>query len=210
MHTRSSSSRSAAEAARASRGSRTLQRWPAATRLLASAEFGDQLILEEFLAGEEVTVTVMPPSSGRGPRFRAGAPWVLPPVRRFNHQQGVAPYNGAVAVTRNSAVIDPAMEATPPLQALEAACIQAARLVEAMAPIRIDCRADAGGVYRLFDLNMKPNMTGAGRPGRDDQDSLTAIGARRLGMNYTDLLLEMLRGAWRLDRGARPARRTGS
>lgn len=181
----------------------------AATRLLASAEFGDQLILEEYLAGEEVTVTVMPPSSGRCPRSRAGAPWVLPPVRRFNHQQGVAPYNGVVAVARNSAAIDPAMEATPPFQALEAACIQTARLVEAMAPIRIDCRADANGVYRLFDLNMKPNMTGAGRPGRDDQDSLTAIGARRLGMNYTDLLLEMLRGAWRLHRGT-PMRRTGS
>jgi D-alanine-D-alanine ligase len=181
----------------------------AATRLLASAEFGDQLILEEYLAGEEVTVTVMPPSSGACPRSRADMPWTLPPVRRFNHQQGVAPYNGVVAVTRNSAAIDAAIEATPAFEALEAACIQAARLVEAMAPIRIDCRADARGVYRLFDLNMKPNMTGAGRPGREDQDSLTAIGARGLGMSYTDLLVEMLRGAWRLHRGT-PMRRAGS
>jgi hypothetical protein len=181
----------------------------AAAQLLACAEFGDQLILEECLAGEEVTVTVMPPSSGTCSRSRADMPWVFPPVRRFNHQHGVAPYNGVVAVTRNSAVIDAATEATPPFQALEAACIQAARLVEAMAPIRIDCRADASGVYRLFDLNMKPNMTGAGRPGRDDQDSLTAIGARGLGMNYTGLLVEMLRGAWRLHRGM-PTRRAGS
>lgn len=50
---------------------------------------------------------------------------------------------------------------------------------------------------RLFDLNMKPNMTGAGRPGRDDQDSLSAISARAVGWDYGDLLLRMLDGAWR-------------
>ena len=49
--------------------------------------------------------------------------------------------------------------------------------------MRIDCRADRDGEYRIFDLNMKPNVTGVGRPGRADQDSLSLIAARdRLGL----------------------------
>jgi hypothetical protein len=49
----------------------------------------------------------------------------------------------------------------------------------------------------LFDANLKPNLTGAGRPGRDDQDSLTMIAARALGWSYGDLVEEILRTAWR-------------
>ena len=44
---------------------------------------------------------------------------------------------------------------------------------------------------------MKPNMTGAGRPGRDDQDSLSAIAARGMGWDYADLLMAMLNCAWK-------------
>ncbi|PNP81819.1 hypothetical protein FNYG_04845 [Fusarium nygamai] len=46
-------------------------------------------MVEEYLAGEEATVTVMPPTS------RGGSYWALPVVTRFNHIHGVAPYNGA-------------------------------------------------------------------------------------------------------------------
>lgn len=52
--------------------------------------------------------------------------------------------------------------------------------------------ADAEGVFRLFDLNMKPNMTGPGRPGRGDQDCLSALAARAEASTYADLLLAML------------------
>lgn len=45
---------------------------------------------------------------------------------------------------------------------------------------------------------MKPNMTGAGRPGRSDQDSLSAIAARAAGWSYADLLVAMLGSAWRI------------
>jgi hypothetical protein len=48
----------------------------------------------------------------------------------------------------------------------------------------------------MFDLNMKPNMTGAGRPGREDQDSLSCMAAREIGWSYGDLLVNMLRQAW--------------
>ncbi|WP_311269132.1 biotin carboxylase [Sphingobium sp. WCS2017Hpa-17] len=160
----------------------------AAAGLIADAKFGDTLIVEEYLAGEEVTVTVMPPVDGA---YRA-----LRPVRRFNQKDGVAPYNGDVAVTANSVAIEAAELASPAVQTMLDACIRAAALVGARAVIRIDCRADASGDYKLFDLNMKPNMTGPGRPGRDDQDCLSAIAARADGMDFAQLLEGMLEGAW--------------
>lgn len=160
----------------------------AATVLIADAKFGDTLIVEEYLAGEEITVTVMPPVDGV---YRA-----LRPIRRFDQKDGVAPYNGDVAVTANSVAIDVEELASPAVQAMLDACVKAAALVGARAVIRIDCRADARGAYKLFDLNMKPNMTGPGRPGRDDQDCLSAIAARADGMNFAQLLEGMLAGAW--------------
>ncbi|MCP3097848.1 hypothetical protein LZ198_03050 [Myxococcus sp. K15C18031901] len=92
--------------------------------------------------------------------------------------------------------MSPEEREAPAVAALLANCVEAARCVEARAPIRIDCRADAEGVFRLFDLNLKPNMTGAGRPGREDQDSLSAIAARAMGWSCADLLLHMLADAW--------------
>ena len=40
-----------------------------------------------------------------------------------------------------------------------------AQFLKATAPIRIDCREDANGVIKAIDINMKPSMTGPGRPG---------------------------------------------
>jgi D-alanine-D-alanine ligase-like ATP-grasp enzyme len=155
--------------------------------LIASRAFGDQAIIEQYLGGEELTLTVLPDDAG---------PLVLPPVRRFNHLDGIAPYNGAVAVTSNSAALTDEEAQAPEVQAVIAACAQAYEQVGARAAIRIDCRADSSGKYHLFDLNMKPNMTGAGRPGREDQDSLSAIAARAYGWDYAGLLTAMLRSAW--------------
>jgi len=163
----------------------------AAQALLAGAEFGDQLIVEQYLAGEELTVTVFPAQGAQGGH-------ALPPVRRFNHQDGVAPYNGTVAVSQNGAALSPEARQSPAVLVLLDACVDAARIVGALAPIRIDCRQDGNGSYRLFDLNAKPNMTGAGRPGRDDQDSLSAIAARAIGWDYAALLGAMASGAWRV------------
>jgi hypothetical protein len=169
----------------------------AAGELLAAATFGDLLMVEEYLAGEEMTVTVMPPDSPRPSGERGTDHWALRPVRRFDQRGGVAPYNGDVPVTRNSAAIEAVRMAEPAVQAMVAACVRAAALVEARAAIRIDCRADGDGAFRLFDLNMKPNMTGAGRPGRDDQDCLSGIAARADGWNYPRLLDAMLAARWR-------------
>lgn len=167
-----------------------------ASALMASGRFGDEVILEQFLSGAELTVTVMP--EGRGETDPSGGHrfWALPPVLRFNHEKGVAPYNGAVAVTRNSRALAPEEQQTREVRELIDACIAAAGIVGARAPIRIDCRADPEGVFRLFDLNMKPNMTGAGRPGREEQDSLSLLAARAIGWNYGELLKAMLGNAW--------------
>ena len=59
-------------------------------------------------------------------------------------------------------------------------CQKAAELLNIKAPIRIDCRADENGNYFLFDLNMKPNMTGPSRPHRQNQDSLTLLASKKM------------------------------
>jgi len=174
----------------------------AATALIQAATFGDMLMVEEFLAGDEMTVTIMPPASPHPDGSRARTHWALPPVYRFDQRDGVAPYNGDVPVTANSAAIGGERLLDPAIVAMIESCVSAAALVDARAAIRIDCRADRHGTFKLFDLNMKPNMTGPGRPGREDQDCLSAIAARADRWSYVDLLQAMLAARWRLTSGS--------
>ncbi len=166
--------------------------------LVRSDLYGSRFIAEQYLPGHEITITVMPPG-----RFRVGGeevekqmPWALPPVERFDHRDGVLPYNGLVPVSRNSRVLDRHVQASEALRQIIQACEQAAYLVEAKAPIRVDCRADRDGAYFIFDLNMKPNMTGRGRPGRDDQNNLAAIAAEAIGWDYPELIGQIARQSW--------------
>lgn len=62
-------------------------------------EESPSIMLEEYLSGEEATVTVMPPSAQR-PEY-----WAMPVIVRFNHIDGIAPYNGTVAIIRNSRTV---------------------------------------------------------------------------------------------------------
>ncbi|KAH8587487.1 hypothetical protein B0O99DRAFT_656406 [Bisporella sp. PMI_857] len=146
------------------------------------------IMMEEYLSGEEATISVMPPSKER-PEY-----WSMPIVTRFNHKDGIAPYNGVVAVTVNSKVVSQ-KEYEDDLSYSEAArqCAAVAKFLQVTAPIRIDIRRfEPGGKFALFDVNMKPNMTGPGRPGREDQASLTALAAAGLGWDYSKLLRHML------------------
>lgn len=155
------------------------------------------VMLEEYLSGQEGTVTVMPPSK-ENPCYYA-----LPIVVRFNHEDGIAPYNGVVAVTANSRV--PTKEERQTLTAyadIEAACVRVAEKLKVTAPIRIDVRGrteDKTSRFAIFDVNMKPNMTGPGRPGREDQASLTAMAAAAVGWDYPRLLQEILASAQTLE-----------
>lgn len=155
------------------------------------------VMLEEYLSGQEGTVTVMPPSESN-PKSSA-----LPIVVRFNHEEGIAPYNGVVAVTANSRI--PSKQERDSMHAyaeIERACERVAEKLKVTAPIRIDVRQfneDPKSGFAIFDVNMKPNMTGPGRPGRENQASLTALAAAELGWDYPRLLTEILNTAQPLD-----------
>lgn len=162
------------------------------TALAASRRFGAAIMLEQFLPGEELTITVMPAAPGSG----EPTPYALPPVRRFGQIADVAPYNGDVPVSRNSAALTMAQCADPAIIAVSGACERAAALLQIRSPMRIDCRADEDGTFLLFDVNAKPNLTGAGRPGREDEDSLSTLAAAAAGWSYPDMLVAAAHAAW--------------
>ena len=163
-------------------------------------KYGTSCMVERYLPGHEISVTVMPAGTYQidGRKNIIERCWCLPPVARFNHQGGIAPYNDivAVTVTCNSRLLEPSELADPRCREALEFCARAGEVVGARAPIQVDCRADQSGRFFIIDLNMKPNMAGAGRVGRENQDSLTAIAARAIGWCYLDLLLNMTRQAW--------------
>ncbi|KAH8672094.1 hypothetical protein BGZ60DRAFT_406557 [Tricladium varicosporioides] len=156
------------------------------------------IMLEEYLSGEEGTVTVMPPTKSI-PHY-----YSLPIITRFNHHNGVAPYNGTVAVTANSrAVTRKEYEEDQAYGKVSGECEFVAELLKTTAPIRVDVRRfnkEKGCKFALFDINVKPNMTGPGRPGREDQACLSAMAAAERGWDYPKLLLKMLDSAVPLTR----------
>jgi len=68
--------------------------------------------------------------------------------------------------------------------------------MDGRAPMRIDCRVDRRGKGILFDLNPKPNMTGPGRPSREDQDNLVSIAVGGIGWNFTNLVDNIASNHW--------------
>ncbi|KAH7092852.1 hypothetical protein BKA62DRAFT_65344 [Auriculariales sp. MPI-PUGE-AT-0066] len=145
------------------------------------------VMVEDFLAGEEATVTVMPPKVGTSEY------WALPVVSRYNHHDGVAPYNGVVAVTANSKVVIDSKNLAH--EQVQRESERVAQVVGVTTAVRIDVRRlndSPGSKFALFDVNVKPNMTGPGRPGRVDQASLSLIAAAALGYDYKELLRQIL------------------
>ncbi|PMD24889.1 hypothetical protein NA56DRAFT_461054 [Hyaloscypha hepaticicola] len=104
-------------------------------------------MIEEFLASKEATVAVMPPAKERN------VYWTLAIVTRFNHMDGVAPWNDVVPLTANSRVV---LERE---YRRDASYEKAARVLEVMALIRIYIRRFRGGdgeIFASFDVHMKP------------------------------------------------------
>ncbi|WVW79034.1 hypothetical protein I302_100997 [Kwoniella bestiolae CBS 10118] len=151
----------------------------------------DAVLLEEYLDGEEITITVMPPGDYTKDY------WALPVVYRFDQIDGVMPWNGTVPVTENSRVITPEeSDADRAYSDTQAKCVLVAQLLEATAPIRIDCRRlSEGGPFVLFDVNVKPNAGGPGRPGRDGQAALTTMSAEAIGWDWPEFAVNLLRTA---------------
>lgn len=109
------------------------------------------VMVEAYLAGEEATLTIMPPSPER-PEY-----WSMLPVSRFNHMDGIAPYNGVVAVVANSRVVTDKDMEDPAYRKVMDEGVKVAALIGATAPIRIDVRRfREGSEFALFDINMKP------------------------------------------------------
>lgn len=169
------------------------------TELYSNEQYGTSIYIEKFLSGQEITITVMPSGNyliaNKKETFEKS--WSLPAVKRFNHENGIAPYNGVVAVVENSSVLRNSELNSGRILDVYRQCEQAAELLNIKAPIRIDCRADENGKYFLFDLNMKPNMTGPSRPQRQNQDSLSLLAARNIGWNYLDFLSNMIQQKWK-------------
>ena len=130
-----------------------------ATHLSSLARDSTSVMIEEYLSGEEATVTVMPPSATHATY------WALPAVTRFGHEEGVAPYNGTVAVSANSRLVGyEGFEADGAYGEAMRECEGVARVLGAMAPIRVDVRRfgagnEDGKRFALFDVNMKPVST---------------------------------------------------
>lgn len=143
--------------------------------------YGDRLMVEPFLSGQEITLSVFPDGT------------CLPVVARYQHRGGIAPYNGDVPVSENSKAVP---TDSPALEAIADACRQTVAPLGLRALSRMDCRADGSGKFLIFDYNFKPNITGAVRPHRMDQDCLTMIAARAVGWTYFDLLQKMIDTRW--------------
>ncbi|KAJ5093535.1 glutathione synthetase ATP-binding domain-like protein [Penicillium angulare] len=159
-----------------------------------------RVLVEEYLTGEEGTVTILPPGEpipGLKTDETKRLHRSLPPVTRFNHVDGIAPYSGKVAVTVNSRAVTAAeMEVDPAYGKIMEECATVAGLLGTTAPLRIDIRRfREGSKFALFDINMKPNITGPGRPGRDDQLSLMGLAAESVGVDYLGFLQYVLGSA---------------
>lgn len=168
--------------------------------IFSNKGYGNTVYVEQFLSGQEITVTVMPSGNyliDNQERIYK-KPWCLPAVKRFNHKAGIAPYNGTVAVMKNSSVLENDELNSGKIIEIYSQCEKAGELLNIKAPIRIDCRADENENYFLFDLNMKPNMTGPSRPHRQNQDSLTLLASRKISWNYINVLKNMMRQSWKV------------
>ena len=162
------------------------------------SRFGDQLLIEPYLAGEEITISVLPAGTYDGAQEEVThtQPWCLPVVIRSGHVKGITPYSGIEAVSQNSMVAPMEFQQRPEIQALCRSAADAAALLGIKSVVRIDGRADQKGEFHLFDVNFKPNMTGAGRPGRDLHDGLTTLAAKSMGWSYPQLLTNLLKQQW--------------
>jgi hypothetical protein len=143
---------------------------------LTQPRFGSRVMVEEYLPGDELAITVMPPGHYdiSGTVVVQDAGWCLPPVRA------------------DRTVLDAGEQRALEIAALLTACAAAGDLAGIRAPIRIDCRQRADGEWQLFDLNMTPDLAGPGRPGRDEAASLTTLAAMAIGWSYGELLRQML------------------
>jgi hypothetical protein len=168
-------------------------------------KFGNKFLIEEYLAGRELAVTVMPPGIYETADGVHNEPthWVLPAIERTGHHGGVMPFSGVVPIQSNS---NPAGD-DDQIREFGQHAVRVAQFLKATAPIRIDCREGANGVIKAIDINMKPSMTGPGRPGREQMINLSAMSGGEIGWNYTEMLAAIAVNAAPIKRVTQPTSR---
>jgi D-alanine-D-alanine ligase len=129
--------------------------------------------------------------------------WVLPAIERTGHHGGVMPFSGVVPIQSNS---KPAGD-DDQIREFGQHAVRVAQFLKATAPIRIDCREGANGVIKAIDINMKPSMTGPGRPGREQMINLSAMSGGEIGWNYTEMLAGIAANAAPIKRITQPTSR---
>jgi D-alanine-D-alanine ligase len=172
---------------------------------LDGSKFGSKFLIEEYLSGREMAVTVMPPGTYETPDgvHTEATHWPLPAIERTGHHGGVMPFSGVVPIQSNS---KPAGDSDQ-LREFGQHCVRIAQFLRTNAPIRIDCREDSNGVIKAIDINMKPSMTGPGRPGREQMINLSAMSADEIGWNYTEFLAGIAANAAPIQRVTQPTSR---
>ncbi len=60
----------------------------------------------------------------------------------------------------------PAKDDTKELVKIKEDCVAASQALKIKGLVRIDCREDKNGVFKIFDFNAKPNITGGVRPNK--------------------------------------------
>ena len=149
----------------------------------------ERVIVEEYLAGEEGSIAVLPPVPSDAQHRYTAQPY----VQRFDQTDGIMVYSGTTPVSVNSrAKTLQEIADNHAYRDTMRQCEAVAGILRATACVRIDVRRGIGGRFRVFDVNLKPNYNGPGRPGRDDQLNLMAMGMEQLGWNYERFLHECL------------------
>jgi D-alanine-D-alanine ligase len=137
----------------------------------AAAQYDSQVLVEEFVTGQELTASIV---NGRAlPLIRIVAP------------QGNYDYHSKYFSEETKyfcpAGIPDALEAE-----IRATCLRAFAIVGCSGWGRLDLILRDDGSYSLLEVNTSPGMTG---------HSLVPMAARQAGLSYADLCVEILRGA---------------
>ena len=171
-------------------------------RGISMARIAVGYMIEEYMPGIEITISVMPPSVKRpltvtqDPRVHVSHSgyWCLPPLVRNCHIEGVLPYSRDVPAVFNTGTI---VEVDAGVRKCMERCVHTAEFFKFRSLVRFDCRQDICGDFRVLDLNMKPNLAGPGRVGRDKAGGLVFLGATAIGWDFGDLVLSLLETAHR-------------
>lgn len=139
--------------------------------LVAAAEMGDDVLLEQFIAGEEITVAVLD-----------GVPL---PVVAIRPVDGFFDYEAKYTVGRTDylvpAPIDPAIAV-----AAQSHAVAAYQALGLSGVARADFIVDDSGVPWFLEINTLPGMTST---------SLSPMAAGAVGMTFPDLVERLLEGA---------------